>query len=194
MADSGHTDRLRREARLLLRAVRSGEHTGLERAANVLGTRLHERFVLADALHVVAREQGANSWPALVREHRRGPIRAALDNARDSDIIAEIDVETSLPYPDGEPVMIRVRRREGSLCVLDDCGGATARAGRRQGWLDAAERAVRRSGVNVSRSGVVFVGANERRDLESLAIRVAQASLDVLEAILELDDPRQARG
>jgi hypothetical protein len=194
MADSGHTDRLRREARLLLGAVRSGEHTALERAANVLGSRLHARFVLADALHVLAREQGATSWPALVRRHRRGPIRAGLDDARDSDGVAEIDVETSLHYPDGEPVTIRVRRREGSLCLLDDCGGATTRAGRRHGWLDAAERAVRRSGMNVSRTGVVFVGANEHRDLEALALRLAQASLDVLEALVELDDSAPARG
>ena len=194
MADSGHIDRLRREARLLLRAVRSGEHTALDRATRVLGTRLHERFVLADALHVVACEQGAASWPALVRQHRRGPIRTGLDEALRSDGVTEIDVETTLRYPEGEPVTIRVRRREGSVYLLDDGGGATTRAGRRHGWLEAAERAVRRSGMNVSRTGVVFVGANERRDLEALALRLAQASLDVLEALVELDEPARGHG
>ena len=193
MADSGHIDRLRREARLLLRAVRSGERTAHDRAATVLGARLHERFVLADALHVVACEQGATSWPALVTQRRRGPIRTALDEAR-GDGVAEIDVETTLRYPDGEPVTIGVKRRETGLYLLDDGGGATRRAGRRRGWFDAAERAVRRSGMNVSRMGVVFVGANERRDLEGLALRLAQASLDVLEALVELDDPTFRRG
>lgn len=194
MAHSGHIDRLRREARSLLRAVRSGEQTAHDRATKVLGTRLHERFVLADALHVVACEQGATSWPALVKQHRRGPIRTGLDDAFHGDGVAEIDVETRLRYPDGEPVTISVRRREGSLYALDDGGGAVARAGRRQGWLDAAERTVRRSGMNVSRTGVVFVGANDRRDLEALALRLAHASLDVLEALVELDDPATRRG
>lgn len=194
MADNGHIDRLRREARLLLRAVRSGESTAHDRAAKVLGARLHERFVLADALHVVACEQGATSWPALVTQQRRGPIRTALDEALDTDGVAAIDVETTLRYPDGEPVTIRVGRRDGSIYMLDDGGGATKRAGRRRGWLDAAERAVRRSGMNVSRMGVVFVGANERRDLEGLALRLAQTSLDVLEALVELDDPTFGRG
>ena len=194
MAHRGHIDRCRREARLLLRAVRSGEQTAHDRAATVLRTRLHERFVLADALHVIAREQGAASWPALVRQHRRGPIRTGLDDAFHGDGVAEIDVETSLRYPDGEPVTIRVGRREGSIYALDDGGGAIARAGRRHGWLDAAERTVRRSGMNVSGAGVVFVGANERRDLEALAFRLAQASLDVLEALVELDNPAPRRG
>lgn len=193
MAQNAHIDRLRREARLLLRAVQSGERMANDRAARVLGTRLHERFVLADALHVVACEQGATSWPALVRQDRRGPIRTGLDEGAPGDGVAEIDVETSLRYPDGEPVTIRVGRREGSLYLLDDGGGATARAGRRHGWLDVAERAVRPSGMNVSRTGVVFVGANERRDLEALALRLAQASLDVLEALVELDDPTPRR-
>ena len=160
----------------------------------VLGTRLHGRFVLADALHVVACEHGATSWPALVRQHRRGPIRTGLDEVPRGAGVAEIDVETGLRYPDGEPVTIRVRRRVWSVYLLDDGGGATTRAGRRRGWLEAAERAVRLSGMNVSRTGVVFVGANERRDLEALALRLARTSLDVLEALVELDEPTPRRG
>src|SRR4051794_22059177 len=54
--------RYRDEAKALLRAHRAGD---TERARAVLGDR--ERFVLADALHVIAREHGYRSWPAFKR-------------------------------------------------------------------------------------------------------------------------------
>lgn len=188
---------LRGEAKTLLRAVSTHDPGARERAAAVLGSRVGRRFVLADALHVVAREQGAESWPALVAHVGRGPIRAALQEEADADGVAEIDVETPLSYPDGAPVTITVRRR-GRRLVLDDRGAAVARRGRPRGWANVAERAAGRSHMNVSRTtGVVFVPAfdNGRRDLEALARRLARASLDVLEALVELEDdaPRAAR-
>jgi len=164
------------------------------RAQRVLGAKARERFVLADALHVVARERGAASWPALVAEQRLGPIRTALDDALDENGCAEIEVETDLTYPEGAPVVLAVRRRQSTLLVHDR-GEAVRRAGRRTGWRHAAERAVEPTGMNVSGStGVVFVPAHLGRNLEWLALRVAQASIDVLEAIVELDDPRVAHG
>ena len=190
MTDDRELRALRREARSLLRAAGSGDSTAQARAAAVLGARAGERFVLADALHVVARERGAASWPALVAARRRGAIRSALDAASAEDGHDEVDVETGLAYPDGSPVLIRVRRR-GHRYMLDDGAATIAKAGRPTGWLEAAERGVRRSGMNVSRTtGVVFVPVVEGRDLEQIAARLAQAALDVYEAIVALDDPR----
>jgi hypothetical protein len=69
------------------------------------------------------------------------------------------------------------------------------RAGSPKGWEEVAERAVRRSGMNVScTTGTVFVPAVARRDLEALTLRLAQSSLDVLDALLELDEPERRRG
>ena len=54
----------RREAKALLRAVRRGDPAGAARARDALGDRVRDRFVLADALHVVAVEHRHRSWPA----------------------------------------------------------------------------------------------------------------------------------
>ena len=58
----------RREAKALLRAVRAGDEAAVARAREAIGDRLDDRFVLADALHVVAVEHGHRSWPAFKRE------------------------------------------------------------------------------------------------------------------------------
>jgi hypothetical protein len=182
-------DALRKDARTLQRAVAKDDVDACERARVVLGSRVDERFLLADALHVVAREHGAASWPSLVSDTRRGPIRAGLDEEADDDGIAQIDVETGLHFPGGAPVTIAVRRR-GRRLMLDDRGEAVRRSGRPRGWLDAARRAVAPSGMNVARTtGAVFVPGwdNGRSDLERLTHRLARASLDVYEALLELE-------
>ena len=54
----------RREAKALLRTVRQGDPAAEARARATLGDRVRDRFVLADALHVVAVEHGHRSWPA----------------------------------------------------------------------------------------------------------------------------------
>ena len=182
-------DALRKDARTLQRAVAKDDVDACERARAVLGMRAGERFLLADALHVVAREHGAASWPALVAGARRGPIRTGLNEEADDDGIAEIDVETGLHVPGGAPVTIAVRRR-GRRLMLDDRGEAVRRSGRPRGWRDAAERALEPSGMNVARTtGAVFLPAwdNGRGDLERLTHRLARASLDVYEALLELE-------
>jgi hypothetical protein len=182
-------DALRKDARTLQRAVAKDDVDACERARVVLGSRVDERFLLADALHVVAREHGAASWPSLVSDTRRGPIRAGLDEEAHDDGIAQIDVETGLHFPGGAPVTIAVRRR-GRRLMLDDRGEAVRRSGRPRGWLDAARRAVAPSGMNVARTtGAVFVPGwdNGRSDLERLTHRLARASLDVYEALLELE-------
>jgi hypothetical protein len=189
MVDDRELHGLRREARALQRAVASRDRVAEERASRVLGRRVERRFALADALHVVAREHGATSWPALVARARRGRVGAALDEGLDEEGRSEVDVETSLDWPGGEPVVIAVSRRQHRY-LLDDRGEAVRRAGRPAGWVTAAEAAARREGMNVSpTNGVIFVPAVGRVDLDDLAHRLARSSLDVLEALVELDEP-----
>jgi hypothetical protein len=54
----------RDEAKSLLRGVRAGDPAAARRAREALGDRVARRFVLADALHVLALEHGYRSWPA----------------------------------------------------------------------------------------------------------------------------------
>ena len=190
MTDDRDLRALRREARALLRAAASGDAAASTRVAAVLGSRAEKRFVLADALHVVAREHHALSWPALVAARRRGTIRSELDAALENDGADAVDVETGTNFPDGTPVVVTVRRREHRY-MLDDRGATIAKAGRPAGWHQAAEGAVRPSGMNVARTtGALFVPAVEGRDLEDLTARLARAALEVYEAIVALDDPR----
>ena len=94
---------------------------------------------------------------------------------------------TTLLYREGEPVQVRVRRRE-QWVELDDDGRAVELAGKPAGWLELAERVVAQEGMNVNRAGRVFVRVHERRALEDLERRLAESSLAVYEALLdELD-------
>jgi hypothetical protein len=86
--------------------------------------------------------------------------------------------ETSLVYSDGEPVVVRVRKR-GRRIDIDDNGAAVARAraiGTTANWLEVAQRVVAEDNLNVNRRGVVFVPSVEGRDIDSLAARVARSS------------------
>jgi hypothetical protein len=70
-------DHYRGEAKALLRAVRAGDAAAVSRALAALGERFQSRFVLADALHVLAVEQGHRSWPAFKRAaEAQGDVRA----------------------------------------------------------------------------------------------------------------------
>ena len=57
------------------------------------------------------------------------------------DTDGETVVDTDIAYRAGDPVLIRVRRREQRYDLTDD-GGAVERAGRPPGWLAAAQQAV----------------------------------------------------
>ena len=171
-------DRYRTEAKTLVRAVRAGEPGAIERAAAVLGDRSGRRFLLADAQFVVAREHGQHSWEAL-RRHVL-PLAALAEKER-----GELVVDSGLAYGDGEPVRILVRKRLHRY-LLTDRGRAAAKAGKPPGWHEPAERAA--EPMNVDRQGTVFVSAVEGRDLESLLVRLADASRAVHEALLVLDD------
>ncbi len=93
---------------------------------------------------------------------------------------------TNLSYSPGRPVRIRVRRRAHRYDI-DDLGAAVALAGRPRGWRTVAERAVTALGWNINRDGVVLMTAVEGRDIDGLVQRTAEASVAVLEAILELE-------
>ena len=179
-------DYYRKHAKALVRAHRSGDAEARARTARVLGDR--DRFLLADALHVIAREHGLRSWPELKRA-----VEASVAETSPADLPdgAEKMVAFDVTYAGGEPVQVRVRRRAHRVDI-DDRGEAVARAGRPPGWLAVAEEVVERHNLNVNRRGVVFVPAVVGRDVESLARRIAEASLAVHSALIELDDQRSS--
>jgi hypothetical protein len=158
----------RKQAKALVRAHRSGEREAVARAERVLGERARERFLLSDAEHVVAREQGHRTWRDLARARELATIRVDLGAG-------------------GEPVAVRVRKR-GHRYTIDDDGAAVAKAGRPPGWLDLAEQAY---ALNVNRHGVVFVPAVEGGvDRDWLVRRVAECSAAVYQELVELADGR----
>jgi hypothetical protein len=158
----------RREAKELVRAHRAGDEHVRARAADVLGDR--DRFVLADAQALVAREHGFRTWAEL---------RRAVEER------GERVVDSGLAYGDGEPILVLVRTRPGRH-LLSDRGRAVEKAGRPPGWREAAERAV--EPMNLDRRGAVFVPAVAGRDLDDLVVRLADASRAVHEAVLVLVD------
>jgi hypothetical protein len=99
---------------------------------------------------------------------------------------AQIELDSGLAYARDLPVRVRVRKR-GIRYELDDLGGAVTGAGTPPGWPAVAERVVAREGLNVNRPGRVFVSVVEGRDLDDLVRKVAEASLAVYAALLELD-------
>jgi hypothetical protein len=60
-------------------------------------------------------------------------------------------------------------------------------AGRPAGWLTIAEDVVAEHALNVNRRGVVFVGTVYPSWLERLVAQVAETSLSVYDALLELE-------
>jgi hypothetical protein len=173
-------ERLRREAKRLVRDHRAGEAAARARAAAVLGAR--DRFLLADAQFVLARERGHRSWADL-RRALESPLAALMQQER-----GEVVVPSGLAYGDGEPVEILVRKRLHRYDV-GDRGRAVAKAGKAAGWLEAAEHAV--APMNVDRQGRVFVPAHPRsvEALEWMVQELADASRRVHEALLVLGEP-----
>ena len=164
----------RKQAKALVRAYRDGELEALSRAEAVLGTRAKDRFLLSDAQHVVAREQGLRTWGELKRAREAGP--AWIEG---EDVV----VPTDLSYGPGRPVEVTVRKR-GWRFDISDAGRAVELAGRPEGWQDVAREVVGSFWLNVNRRGVVFVQSNEDR-LEWLMRRVAECSVALFEALLD---------
>jgi ankyrin repeat protein len=99
----------------------------------------------------------------------------------------EIDLDTGLRYAPEQPVRVRVRKRERRYDI-DDGGRAVGAAGKPHGWFERAQQVVDEHALNVNRSGSVFVPAVEGRDIYALVVKVADASVAVHAALLELDD------
>jgi hypothetical protein len=101
--------------------------------------------------------------------------------------IEEHVVDTGLEYVPGDPVRVRIVRRDRRTNVSDD-GAAVERAGRPAGWREAAERVAGELDVNVSRPGVISLPVSSRGSgLETLVQRIGEASLALYQEILELD-------
>jgi hypothetical protein len=96
---------------------------------------------------------------------------------------------TTVTYGQTETAPVLVTRR-GDWVYFSDDAAAVRAAGRPPGWLGVARRVVDELDLNVNRRGVVFVASPESRGqawLDQLEERVADASLAVYEALLELD-------
>lgn len=94
--------------------------------------------------------------------------------------------ETGLSYRPGDPVLVRVRRRERRIEVSDE-GGALDRGGGREGWRELATRLERELDVNISRQGVVSLPVVPAGPgLETIVARIAEASLTFYQELLEL--------
>jgi hypothetical protein len=99
----------------------------------------------------------------------------------------ELVVDPGLAYTEGEPVLVRIRKR-GKRYELRDGGRALELAGRPGGWRERATEVVDAHDLNLTRTGVVFVPAVEGGvDRDWLARRVAETSLAVYDALLELE-------
>ena len=168
----------RHEAKELVRAHRVGDAAVRERAA-AAGTR-SDRFVLADAQLVLAREHGFRSWAGFRRALERSPLAALAEQD-----LGEVVVDSGLVYGDGETVRVLVRKRLHRYSFTDQ-GRAVAKAGKPAGWREAAELAV--EPMNLDRQGVVFVPVTAGRDLEDVLRRLADASRAVHEAVIVLVD------
>jgi hypothetical protein len=145
----------RKEAKRLLRAFNAGEPEAIARAEEALGRRARARFLLTDAQHVIAVELGYRSWPDLTRAVEQAEARpsvAPCEPARTETVI-----DTGLEYRPGDPVRVRVLRRQHRISVTDD-GAAIEKAGRPPRWREAADRLDEELDVNIS-PGVLRYGA-----------------------------------
>jgi hypothetical protein len=158
-------DYFRKQAKSLHRAHRAGDGAAVARAQAVLPNR--DRFLLADAQHVIAVEGGFRSWSDLKHQRVRW-------------------LESDVRYGDGAPVRIRVRKR-GRRIDIDDAGETVRRAGAPRGWLEVATRVAAEECVNVNRAGVVFVPVVERRgtSIDDIAHLVARASAALHSELLD---------
>lgn len=172
----------RKQAKALVRAYYAGERDVVDRVEAVLGRRAESRFHLTDAQYVLAAEHGHASWVAFKRSFEPVGIDALFGVER-----GELVLDSGLRYTEGEPVEVRVRKRLHRYS-LDDDGAAVRLAGRPPGWLDVAQQVVAEFWLNINRRGVVCVGSVYPRKLDWLASRVAETSLAVYEALLELDE------
>lgn len=104
----------------------------------------------------------------------------------DSD---QMVVDSGREWFAGQPVEIFIRRR-GYWTELDDRGEAIRRAGRPEGWLEAADRIAAAEGMNIGRNGVVGVKYGERtgHDLDEITGRLADTARAIYLTLLDLSE------
>ncbi len=175
-------EHFRKQAKSLVRAYRGGDVAAVARAHAVLGRRADERFQLSDAQYVIAVEHGYASWAAFKGACEATGLAglAVLERGR-------LVLDSGLHYTEGKPVEVFVKKRLHRW-FLDDDATAVRLAGKPAGWFALAEEVVEGFWLNINRRGVVFVGTVDPSKLGWLASRVAETSLAVYEALLELDD------
>jgi hypothetical protein len=156
----------RAEAKSLLRAVRARDAEAANRARNVLGGRIAGRFVLADALHVLALEHGYRSWPAFLHgvKQQARPVRQVyrvgafgheeyaaeadrlLEAARADDQDALLRLRDRVPRLSGlgdQAVAARATQAEARVCIAREFGFRT--------WAELAEATDRAKDTHYSR-------------------------------------------
>ena len=153
----------RDEAKSLLRAVRAGDTAAEQRAREVLGDRVARRFVLADALHVLALEHGYRSWPAFkhVVEQQAATVRPLyrvgafghevyeawadrlLTGARSGDADALERLRQRVPRLDGQDVAARATQADARVALAREYGFRT--------WGELAEATDRAKDTHYSR-------------------------------------------
>jgi ankyrin repeat protein/GNAT superfamily N-acetyltransferase len=123
--------RARREAKALLAAARAGDAAARERVLGVRPAAEPDALRLADAQLAIARELGARSWPALVREAQ------ARDMARDVRTRTLVQWATSGRRDDAEALLARdpdlARVALDAALVLGDAQRVTATLARDPG-------------------------------------------------------------
>jgi hypothetical protein len=157
----------RRAAKRLLRAAGAGDEAALARAHAALGERAARRFVLADALHVLAVEHGFRSWPAFKRdaeEHATGGVRPVgrigaspsatyagwaerlLADAHDGDPDAVARLRARVPRlasPEPETIAAAATASDAQVCLAREYGFRT--------WSELADAADRAHECHYSR-------------------------------------------
>jgi len=104
------------------------------------------------------------------------------------DVRSANAVRSGLEYRAGDPVSVRVVRRERRVTV-DDEGGAVDRASRPPGWRTVATRISRELDVNVSRTGVISLPVVDAGPgLTAVVRRIGEASLAFYQELLELEE------
>ncbi len=175
----------RKAARRLLRSFTAGSPEALERAESALGPRARARFLLSDAQYVIAVECGYRSWPELKRAVQ---ATAAEPGAQGVFRRSETVIDTGLEYRPGDPVRVRVVRREHRIWVVDD-GVAFEKAGPPRAWREAAERISQELVVNISRHGVISLPLIPGNPCERAIVRrIGEASLGLYQELLELEN------
>ena len=117
-----------------------------------------------------------------------GQLEATVHRRESGPAGGPTAIDCGLEYRPGEAVRVSVARREQRISVSDD-GVAIEKAGRPARWRDVADRVERALIVNISRRGAVWLPVVATGPgVETVVRRIAEASLDFYQALLELDD------